>query len=202
MKIGIYSGTFDPVHLGHVAFARAAAEQCGLDKVYFLVEPRPRRKQGVKALEHRQAMVGIAIEKELKLGSIILEHARFSVAKTLPVLQARFKGSEIAFLMGDDTLMHFTDVDWPGLDEFVRTTALIVGLRQRSEKEIQQHINLIEKTRGVKIRYQTFVGPMSKHNSGNVRLALRKGGNSSDIDPRVSKYIRDNQLYTPSELQD
>src|SRR5688572_27140829 len=107
MKIGIYSGTFDPIHLGHVAFAKEALKQCGLEKVYFLVEPRPRRKQGVKALEHRQAMVELAIAKEPALGSIILDHARFSVRQTLPVLQARFEGSEIVFLMGDDMLAHF-----------------------------------------------------------------------------------------------
>src|SRR5688572_32810164 len=132
-KIGIYSGTFDPIHEGHIAFAKAAIEQCGLERVYFLVEPRPRRKQGVKALEHRQNMVRLAIAKEPRLGSIILDHARYSVSQTLPVLQARFEGAEISFLMGADMLSYFTDADWPNLNEFVEAVHLIIGLRGTSE---------------------------------------------------------------------
>ncbi|MEI9913739.1 MAG: adenylyltransferase/cytidyltransferase family protein [Candidatus Saccharibacteria bacterium] len=37
-KIGIYAGSFDPIHLGHITFALQAIEQAGLDKVYFLPE--------------------------------------------------------------------------------------------------------------------------------------------------------------------
>ncbi|MCA9332160.1 adenylyltransferase/cytidyltransferase family protein, partial [Candidatus Saccharibacteria bacterium] len=50
-KVGIYAGSFDPIHKGHIALAEQAIQQCGQDKVFFMVEPRPRRKQGVKALE-------------------------------------------------------------------------------------------------------------------------------------------------------
>src|SRR5258708_1287895 len=90
-KIPIFAGTFDPVHEGHLAFAQAALEE-GLEKVMFLVEPRPRRKQGVRALEHRTAMVQLAIADEPQLSTIVLEQARFSVNETLPVLRARFSG--------------------------------------------------------------------------------------------------------------
>ncbi len=198
MKIGIYSGTFDPVHLGHVAFAKEALEHCELEKVYFLVEPRPRRKQGVKALEHRQAMAQLAIGNEPKLGSIILDHARFSVQQTLPVLQARFKGSQIAFLMGDDTLAHFTDAEWPGLDEFVKSTHLIIGLRERSKSEVAEQIRLIEKTRGIHINYQTFKTDQALHNSAKVRRELRRGKRADGLDDKVYKYITDHKLYLPA----
>lgn len=195
MKIGIYSGTFDPIHLGHVAFAKEALEKCGLEKVYFLVEPRPRRKQGVKALEHRQAMVQLAIAKEPKLGSIILDHARFSVRQTLPVLQARFEGSEIIFLMGDDMLAHFTDAAWPGVDEFVKATFLAIGLRKSSKADIEEQIVTIEKTRGIKFRYQTFETEQALHNSMQARRQLRKGEQPEAVDPAVLKYIRRHHLY-------
>lgn len=199
MKIGIYSGTFDPVHLGHVTFAKEALKQCRLDKVYFLVEPRPRRKQGVKALEHRQAMVGLAVADEPNIGSIELDHPRFSVQKTLPVLQARFKDSEIAFLMGDDVLGHFTDSEWPGLDDFIESTYLIIGLRDHTTEEVRESIKLIENTRGIKIHYKTFVAPKADHNSRNVRQKLRKGLKVTGIAKKVATYIKDHRLYSPKK---
>ena len=47
-RIGIYAGTFDPVHAGHVAFALQSLEAAKLDRVYFLPERRPRGKRQVK----------------------------------------------------------------------------------------------------------------------------------------------------------
>lgn len=198
-KIGIYSGTFDPIHLGHVAFAKEAIKQCGLDQVYFLVEPRPRRKQGVKALEHRQEMVQLAIQDEPQLGSIVLNQARFDVSKTLPILQARFDGADISFLMGDDVLAHFTDADWPNLDEFVEAMKLIIGLRKQKRPDISKLIKVIEATRGIKINYQTFKTEQALNNSAQVRSQLRRGHASKDIDERVLAYIRQHQLYLPTD---
>src|SRR5688572_16122728 len=105
-RVGIYAGTFDPVHVGHMAFAEQALEACNLDKIFFLVEPRPRRKQGVRALEHREAMVRLATAKNDKYGVIQLEQTNFSVEETLPKLQALFEGAELHFLMGEDVFAH------------------------------------------------------------------------------------------------
>jgi nicotinate-nucleotide adenylyltransferase len=46
-RIGVYSGTFDPAHSGHLAFATAAVDECGLDLLYMLVEENPWRKSGM-----------------------------------------------------------------------------------------------------------------------------------------------------------
>ncbi|MBI1857228.1 adenylyltransferase/cytidyltransferase family protein [Candidatus Saccharibacteria bacterium] len=113
-RIGIYSGTFDPVHDGHIAFANAALKQCNLDKIFFLVEPRPRRKQGVKAFEHRTEMVRLAIKNEHSLGSIVLNQQRFTPADTLPLLTERFKGADLYMLIGDDMLDHLAG--WPHVE--------------------------------------------------------------------------------------
>lgn len=194
-KVGIYSGTFDPVHDGHIAFANQAAETQGLDKVFFLVEPRPRRKQGVKALEHRESMVRLAIKGEKRLGHIIINHARFTVLETLPVLQARFKGSEIYFLMGDDMLHHFTDAQWPHIDEFVRAMRLIIGVRNRGINEVADQIKLIEETRGVHINYQTFHSSFPTSASSNIRTTLRKGKQPAYLNHQVYGYIQTHRLY-------
>ena len=197
-KIGIFSGTFDPIHKGHVMFAKEALEQIGLDKIFFLVEPSPRRKQGVKAFDHRVAMVNLALKPEPKLASIVLNHAQFSVLETLPALQARFKYNEIHFLMGDDMLNHFTDDQWPHIDEFVRAFRLIIGVRKSSAKNIEEKITLIEKTRGIKMQYQTFNTSLPLSSSSRVRTELRKGQHPSEIDDSVWKYIKKENLYSPA----
>ena len=61
-RIGIFAGTFDPVHKGHISFALQAIEAAGLDEVVFLPEPRPRHKQSVTDQSHRIAMINLAIK--------------------------------------------------------------------------------------------------------------------------------------------
>ena len=68
MRVGIYPGAFDPVHKGHIAFALAAITAHQLDKVFFLPEPSPRHKQGVKALDHRVEMVRLATANDPRIG--------------------------------------------------------------------------------------------------------------------------------------
>lgn len=62
MKIGLFGGTFDPVHLGHLALARAAMEQCKLQKILFVPASTPPHKQGqqLSPFLHRFAMLALA----------------------------------------------------------------------------------------------------------------------------------------------
>lgn len=195
-RVGIFSGTFDPVHSGHLAFARRALKAHDLDKVFFMVEPRPRRKQGVKAFEHRQAMVDLAIQGEPSFGSIVLEQVRFSADKTLPILKSRFKGAELYMLMGDDMLHHLGD--WPHVDELLRDVAFIIGRRQDDPAEIKARIKNLEQTRGLKLRYKIFRAANSMDTSSQIRLAYKHGHTPAGLDPKVRNYINQNHLYFPS----
>ncbi len=193
-KVGIYSGTFDPIHAGHLAFAHEAAKQCGLDKVFFLIEPRPRRKQGVKAFEHRVRMVQLAIQDEPKFGSIMLEQQRFTVTDTLPVLLKRFQGAELCLLMGDDNLDHLSS--WPHLEELLKNVLFVVGLRRQKEAEVNRQIDIIEQTRGLKIRHRLFQAPRPEVSSSTVKRSLQRGYNSAGVPPTVAKYIKSQGLYS------
>ncbi|HEU5121705.1 MAG TPA: adenylyltransferase/cytidyltransferase family protein, partial [Candidatus Saccharimonadales bacterium] len=66
-RIGIYSGTFDPVHYGHIAFAASAIRACNLDEVVFLPEPQPRYKAGVTDIAHRLALLTMATAAQSNL---------------------------------------------------------------------------------------------------------------------------------------
>ncbi len=195
-KIGIFSGTFDPVHEGHISFAHEAISKCGLDKVFFLIEPRPRRKQGVKAFEHRAAMVGKVVRGESCFGSIVLHQARFSINETLPILQARFKGAELYMLTGEDVLMHL--VNWPHVKDLVDAVHFIIGIRKYSPGDLEKHIDVLQKTRGLKFKYTIFQAKNAEVSSSVLRSELRKGRQPRGLNPAVLRYIRKYQLYSTS----
>ncbi|MBA3757126.1 MAG: hypothetical protein H0X02_13295, partial [Nitrosomonas sp.] len=159
------------MHDGHLAFAATAIE-AGLQKVMFLVEPRPRRKQAVRALEHRIAMVQLAIADEPSFGTIKLEHARFTVHETLPVLQARFAGFQLVFLFGDDVIQHIAD--WPHVDALVSGAELLIASRHSDEKNLLQTFTTLEQTRNLSFR-RSFVHPNQQQmTSSRIRLGLKQ----------------------------
>lgn len=192
-KVGIYSGTFDPIHNGHIAFALEAIEQCELDKVYLLIEPRPRRKQGVKAYEHRIAMAQLAIKPYEKLGLIVLDQARFTPRDTMPLLLERFKGMKLCMLMGDDMLDHFSE--WPHVDELTESVSFIIGIRKYSEEHINSIALILEQTNGLKLNYQTFKPTEFQLCSSQIKSNIRRNVDLNGLDPEVATYIRQNKLY-------
>jgi nicotinate-nucleotide adenylyltransferase len=75
MNIGLFGGTFDPIHRGHLALARAARERCGLFRILFVPANVPPHKQGhaLSAFSHRYAMVALATAQEKDLLPSLLE---------------------------------------------------------------------------------------------------------------------------------
>jgi nicotinate-nucleotide adenylyltransferase len=128
MRVGIFSGTFDPVHHGHMAFAEEAIKRCHLDQVVFLPEPTPRFKTGVTSIEHRQAMLELATKEKDYLRVLVVGDKQFTVADTLPRLRSSFEGSELVIMMGSDVFLNSLP-RWPGVEDMPSTVDLIVGVR-------------------------------------------------------------------------
>ncbi|MCA9332259.1 nicotinate-nicotinamide nucleotide adenylyltransferase [Candidatus Saccharibacteria bacterium] len=196
-KIGIYSGTFDPIHNGHIAFATETAELYGIDKIFFLPEPRPRRKQGVKAFEHRIKMVNLAIKDNEKLGLITIEQARFTPQETMPILRNRFEGTELYMLMGDDLLEHF--IDWPSIEELTANMKFIIGIRKYSENHIKQVMTTIEEVKNTKLQAHIFKPSSYELSSAELKKCLRQNKKPLGLHESVEKYIRVNNLYSTGE---
>lgn len=184
------------MHNGHLQFALDSITKAKLDRVYFMVERRPRRKQGVKAYEHRQAMVQLAIEDEPMLGSIITEEEQFTAEKTLPLLQKRFGDVQLYLLMGDDMLSHLSD--WPHVDDLLKKVCLLVGVRSDLEKAAER-IMTIESTRGLNFQYRLFLSPEQSVSSSRVRRQIKAGKIPAEISPRVYNYIQKENLYASEE---
>lgn len=200
-KVGIFAGTFDPIHDGHLAFAHAALD-LGLEKVFFLVEPRPWRKQGVRALEHRRAMVGLAIADEPRFGTILLERARLTPHETLPILQRRFKGYELALLFGDDVIKYMVDhiAAWPHIEELANSASLVIAARLDTQAHLAEKLEILKRNHGLPFRYN-FVEP--KHtttSSSNIRLDIKRGQTPKHLPRAVAGYIAENGLYKLGEI--
>lgn len=188
-RIGIYSGTFDPVHNGHVGFAVRALEVANLDEVIFIPEKLPRGKEGVTELAHRFELLVRATEPYEGFGVRLLDAEQFCVRGTLPQLRAMFDDAELYLLLGSDVVRTFSD-RWPNLEELFREVKLVIGLREGDTPRIMKKL-LKGLDVNVRPRYFFVDSPLADASSSRVR----HGHFVRDVAPEVSSYIRQHKLY-------
>lgn len=190
-RIGIYAGTFDPVHSGHVSFALQAIEAAQLDAVYFLPERRPRAKDQVEHFAHRVAMLRRALKPHAHCSVLEFVDVNFSVERTLPQLQQRFAGDQLVFLFGSDVVPSMGQ--WPNINQMFRETELVIGLRNQDDRQtIHQYVETWEtQPRAVTI-FPSFAPRVS---SGEVREALRKHQPVHGLLTSVERYSDRHWLY-------
>jgi len=111
MKLAFFGGTFDPVHLGHLAIARAAAEKFDLDVVYFVPADVPphKRSRSLTEFQHRFAMLALATADDQRFVPSLLEadseQPNYSI-QTIRRLKSALKQSDkLYFLIGVDAFM-------------------------------------------------------------------------------------------------
>ena len=190
-QIGIYSGTFDPIHLGHIAFALQAMRDCGLDMVIFLPEPRPRNKQGVTKLSHRLELINLAIEDEPNLSVLRLTSPQFTVRGTLPKLQQEFGDAHLTFLMGSDVAKSLGY--WKSIKTLLRCASLAIGLRENDNPdEIAASMEQLGQEQGIPVDYTLISTAKADVSSSKVR---GESGGLSLLPPSVLAYIQKHGLY-------
>lgn len=191
VRIGIYSGTFNPVHSGHVTFALQALQSAKLDKVYFLPERRPRYKQNVEHYGHRVAMIRQALQLHPKLEVLETDDVSFTVSRTLPRLELQFPGAQLVFLMGSDVVSHLQS--WPGSDILLKRSELAVGLRADSSwHDIRLRISALPIGRDKVHIVHSFAPDVS---SKLVRQGLRERRYVHGLLSSVAHYSNRNWLY-------
>ena len=128
MRLGLFGGTFDPIHLGHLILAEQCREACRLDRVWFVVAGAPPHKQGERTpAAHRLEMVRIAIAGHPSFEPSDLETRRpgphYSV-DTLRFVQEQQPGDELFFLIGADSLADLPD--WRDPAGIARLATIVV----------------------------------------------------------------------------
>lgn len=140
MNIGLFGGTFDPVHRGHVALARAAKERCKLHRVYFVPAnvPPHKQKQPLTPFVHRFSMLALATANERAFVPSLLEAPEEGESRkkekpnytidTVRRLKQSFKSSDQLFLLiGMDAFAEIAQ--WHLAESLFRECAFIVAGR-------------------------------------------------------------------------
>lgn len=181
-RIGIYSGTFDPVHAGHIAFALATLRTCKLDKVVFLPEAQPRNKQDVTTISHRVTLLEAALANTSSLEVIRLLHPTFTVRHVLPQLRILFTGAELTLLVGSDVARSLPY--WPDSDELLSEMSLAIGMRAGDTEEAVRQL--------VASNDITFI----RTDFSGLTSSQVRNGKAAHLSETAAEYVRKNALYT------
>lgn len=188
-KVGIFSGTFDPIHEGHVLFAQTALEQFGLDEVLFLIEELPRRKTEVSDIDHRKVMLKLALEDFPSLSFFDSKIAQHTLSSTmLEIVDARGGDDAYVLLMGADLFEQIES--WPDFKELGRDLAYIVALRTEDDGEV-----VIPLAQKLDLQVEFIPSPLSSISSRDIRSAVQNDAQPRGLNEEVEKYIDDNLLY-------
>jgi nicotinate-nucleotide adenylyltransferase len=139
-KVGLYFGSFNPVHVGHLIVAKAALENTDLDELWFVVSPEnpAKRKSGeLEDANHRLAMVQKAIDDESKFSACDVEFSMprpSFTADTLRVLRDKNPETKFSIVAGTDTQRKMGNY-WKNREEILDMHDIIVYPREVSEKD-------------------------------------------------------------------
>lgn len=191
-RIGIYAGSFDPVHAGHVGFALQATQVAQLDEVYFLAERKPRTKPGAEHYGHRVAMLKRALEPHNSLGLIELVDKQLTVNRTLPQLTKAFSNAQIVLLMGSDVFSSLPD--WSNVKQLTSKCHLMVSVRSQDELNIVTAT--IAQLRLPSSRITIMDSARPEVSSSRIRSALRQRNlQVQGLLPSVVRYAKHEWLY-------
>ncbi len=198
-SVGIFAGTFDPIHVGHIAVCLDAKQKFGLGQVQLMVEPQPWRKADVTPYDLRYEMCLLATQA---YPDIILEYSqeeRFSVASTLPALMGKYEGMNVYYIVGADEFAYLPQ--WQDISSFVAAVGFIVALRAgQDEGSVQQTLKKLHEVTGISPRCEVFESTLPAVSSTVVKQDLRESGHSDFLDPQVQAYIKSHKLYAPGPV--
>jgi len=200
MKIGLYFGTFNPVHVGHLIIANYMVDYTDLDQVWLVVTPQNPLKSKSSLLQdyHRLAMVRLAIENNNKLHASNIE---FDLPKpsytvqTLAYLREAHPEKEFALIMGEDNLRTF--YKWYNNEEILRNHHLYVYPRALTESEREEQQPLKPNTDLMNHPHVTVCdAPVMKLSASFIRKAIRQKKDVRYLltEP-VHKYVDEMNFY-------
>lgn len=194
MRIGVFGGTFDPVHFGHLNTVEAAAMKFSLSRVLFVpARLSPFKSELPTDDRHRVAMLALALagRPDWSLGLDELDRDRPSyTVDTLRALAARFPGDEAWLLMGTDTLAGLGR--WKEPEEIVRLAWIAAFER---EPFLRSGL-VIPEVAGLPDRLSVFDAGSVRISGTDLRKDLSGGASAAGRVPEsVAEYITKHGLY-------
>ena len=187
MKVGLYFGSFNPIHVGHLIIANHFQQFTDLDQVWFVVSPQnPLKKKSSLANEYdRLEMVELAIKDYSNLRASNIE---FTLPKpsytidTLIHLNEKFPEHDFALIMGSDNLDGISK--WKNAEILMRDYQLYVYPRPGySQEENLDNVEMVE-------------APLMEISSTFIRNSIKDGKNTKPmLPPKVWEYLDGSNLY-------
>jgi nicotinate-nucleotide adenylyltransferase len=191
-RVGVFGGSFDPVHAGHLIMAEYVADRLRLDEVVFVPAYRPahKRHRPIASFRHRTLMLRSAIRGNPRFGVSTIEGARGGVSFTVDTLESMSrKGTSLHFIMGEDSLVEFHT--WHDPDRIVRLARLAVVPRRSGTRHASPRLRPAWRKRVVLLD-----PPRIDISSTGIRRRLRSGRSVRYCVPdRVLSFIRQHDLY-------
>jgi nicotinate-nucleotide adenylyltransferase len=189
-RVGIYSGSFDPVHGGHIVFALKSQKIAGLEQVYFVPERRPQHGAEPEHYVHRSVMLGRALHPYKQFSVFELPDARLTSRSLTRVVEALPKADYSLLTTASDLLWH--EGDLPVLYHKLHLVIAVTSHAQMAE--VLTRLTGSERPLG----NITFVDIGTDHiSSAEVRKGLRTGEQVRGLLPSVWRYARKQWLYLP-----
>ena len=191
MKVGLYFGTFNPIHVGHLIIANHIVENSDLDQLWMVVTPHNplKKKSGLLADYHRLQMVHLATEDYDK---IIPSDIEFKLPQpnytvnTLAHLQEKFPQHEFSLIMGEDNLKSLKK--WKNFELILNDYHLYVYPRISTDvvsEEFLNHPNIHQVN-----------APIIELSSTFIRNSIKEQKNIKPmLDTKVWEYINHNLFY-------
>ncbi|MFK5957614.1 MAG: nicotinate (nicotinamide) nucleotide adenylyltransferase [Lutibacter sp.] len=191
MKIGLFFGTFNPIHIGHMIIANYIVEFSDLEEVWFVVTPQSPFKQKTSMLSnyHRLSIINIAVENYPKLKTTDIEfnlpQPNYTI-NTLAYIEEKYPKKQFCLIMGEDNLKGFHK--WKNHETILQNYELYVYPRISNEQPKSQFSNH-PKVHKVK-------APIVQISSTFIRKSIKERRDISTMLPtNVWNYIDEMNFY-------
>ena len=198
-RIGVFGGSFDPVHMGHLTIAQDAVEQLELDRLIFVPAAVPPHKQGHTLAEgrHRLEMLQLATEANLSFEVSDMELQRGGVSytfDTMTQIQTEHPGAELFFIVGLDslTILH----SWRNVDKLLELCTIVPFARGGEDPaQVAEKIQLPEPAKAGLMERLIRIHEI-EISASEIRMRLAEGLSIRYlVPPEVEMYIAEHHLY-------
>ncbi len=189
-KIGVFGGTFDPVHKGHAEVVATVKKEIKPDKIYVVPARNPWMKKDKKiaSFKHRVEMLKVAFGATENV-EIIADEKEEEVSytkKTLAKIEKKHPGSELYLVLGEDVVKRINE--WKDIKEVLKKVTTVCVKRGR-----QGDGNTARQLKEISPEAKVIV--LEKVNSSASSTGYKKTNNTSFISKDVLKYIYKNNVY-------
>ena len=196
-KYGIFGGSFNPIHYGHLMICEYIKEEMGLDKVIFIPTGNPPHKDLGVSAEDRYEMVRLAISPNPDFEISDIETTRVKLSYTVDTireLKEIYKEEKLYFLIGLDSLFQLKT--WKKIGDLSQEIEFVVALRPGyiDKEEINREIDFLRENFGTKINL--IKTPLYEISSTDLRERIHEGKSLRYLIPKkVLDYIEESGFY-------